>query len=95
MNMFFALTVALLATFLLVCIFFVWNTIYQANPHEAARLKEKQGSFVNVLSGSLRNPSTRPDYEEKRGLAFDGKKKVYVKQSALSNEALKSVYLHR
>lgn len=93
MSLIFAMILALVTTGLLVVLGVMLLMIVQRNQAAAAQLKDAQGSLENIRSGQMKAPDNLPGHWVSGGLAWNDKTKMHERQSAVSIEALKGVFL--
>jgi hypothetical protein len=95
MTMIFATLITLLTAAALIILGTAFMMIARRNPALAAQIHEAQGSLDNIRRGQMKAPERLPGHLVCGGLAWNSATNTHERQSAVSIEALKSVYLSR
>jgi hypothetical protein len=93
MSLILATIVAVMTTTVLLILGVMLVMIAQRNPASAAQLREAQGSVDYIKRGQMKAPDSLPRHWVGGGLAWNNSTQKHERQSAISLEALKSVFI--
>jgi hypothetical protein len=93
MSLIFATIVAVMTTATLFVLGVMLVMIAQRNPALAAQLRDAQGSVDNIRRGQMKAPDSVPRHWVGGGMAWNDITKTHERQSAVSLEALKGVFI--